>query len=48
VIEDINKVLLEVRSSPQYRNIIQEWAVPPEKGDEYWKIYESEILNVTE
>jgi uncharacterized protein (TIGR02285 family) len=45
-IKDINKVLLELRPSPQYRNIIQDWAVPPGKEEAYWKIYEDQILNV--
>lgn len=48
VIKDINQILLELRPSPQYRNIIREWAVPPGKEGEYWKIYEEQILNVTE
>jgi uncharacterized protein (TIGR02285 family) len=47
-IRDINKVLLELRPSPQYRNIIQDWAVPPGKEAEYWKSYEDQILNVKE
>ena len=47
-IEEINRVLLEIRPSPQYRNIIREWAVPPGKESAYWKIYEDQILNVKE
>jgi uncharacterized protein (TIGR02285 family) len=47
-IHEINKVLWELRPSPQYRNIVRDWAVPPGKADEYWKIYEDQILNVRE
>jgi len=47
-IHDINKVLLELRPSPQYRNMIQDWAVPPGKDKEYWKIYQDQILDVEE
>ncbi len=47
-IQEINRVLLEIRPSPWYRRIIGDWAVPPGKEEEYWKIYEEQILNVRE
>lgn len=48
VIKDINKVLLKIRPLPEYREIIDDWAVPPGKEKEYRKIYEEQILNVRE
>ncbi|MBW1782229.1 MAG: TIGR02285 family protein [Deltaproteobacteria bacterium] len=47
-IQEINKVLLEIRSSPQYRKIIRDWAVPPGREGEYWQMYQNQILNVRE
>jgi len=46
-IQEINKVLLEIRPSPEYRSIIRDWAVPPGKEAAYWKTYEEQVLNVT-
>jgi len=45
-IHDINRVLLGLRPSPQYRNMIREWAVLPGKDKEYWKICKDQILDV--
>jgi uncharacterized protein (TIGR02285 family) len=48
VINDINKVLVNIRALPEYRKIIKDWAVPPGKEEEYWKVYEEQVLNVRE
>ena len=48
VINDINKILVKIRALPEYRKVIKDWAVPPGKEEEYWKIYEKQVLNVSE
>jgi len=48
IINDINKILLKIRVLPEYRKIIKDWAVPPGKEGEYWKIYKEQVLNVRE
>ena len=46
IIHDINKILVKIRALPEYRKIIKEWAVPPGKEGEYWKVYKEQVLNV--
>ena len=48
IINDINKILLKIRALSEYRKIIKDWAVPPGKEGEYWKIYKEQVLNVRE
>jgi polar amino acid transport system substrate-binding protein len=45
-INDINKILVNIRALPEYRKIIKDWAVPPGKEGEYWKIYKEQVLNI--
>jgi hypothetical protein len=46
MIGEINRILLKIRPLPEYRHIIEEWAVPTGQGAAYWKVYEEQVLNV--
>ncbi len=48
MIRKINDILIDIRSSPEYRKAVRDWALPPGREKEYWKIYEEQILNVKE
>jgi uncharacterized protein (TIGR02285 family) len=48
VLKQVNKILLNIRPLPKYREIIAEWAIPSGAEKTYWKIYEDQVLSVTE
>jgi uncharacterized protein (TIGR02285 family) len=48
VIDDINGVLKTARSTPEYRKLLKWYVVPKEQEEEYWKLYEEQVLPVLE
>lgn len=44
IIKDINKVIIKIRELPEYKRIIQDWFIIKGLEDEYWEIYEREVL----
>jgi hypothetical protein len=48
MIGEINEVLRVIRSTPEYRRIIEDWIITPGNEKAYWKIYERQVLNVEE
>jgi uncharacterized protein (TIGR02285 family) len=48
LIGEINEVLRKIRPTPEYRRIIEDWIITPGNEKDYWKIYEAQVLNVTE
>lgn len=48
MIQDINRILVELRPLPDYRRVIKNWAAPPGREALYWDLYEEQVLNVTE
>ncbi len=48
VINNINRVLKTVRPSPEYRQMLEWFVSPKEQEDEYWKLYEEQLLTVFE
>ncbi len=44
--EEINGILREIRSTPRYRKIIEDWIITPETEKNYWKTYEDQVLKV--
>jgi len=48
LIGDINEVLRMIRTTPEYRRIIEDWIIDSGNEKDYWKIHESQVLKVTE
>ena len=48
VIEAINAILKIERNTLEYRAMIESFVVPKEREDEYWKLYEEQLLTVFE
>jgi uncharacterized protein (TIGR02285 family) len=48
LIGEINEVLRMIRTTPEYRRIMEDWIVDSGNEKDYWKIHESQVLEVTE
>jgi hypothetical protein len=48
VIEEINAILKTERDTPEYRAIMEWFVEPKEREEEYWKLYEEQLLTVFE
>jgi uncharacterized protein (TIGR02285 family) len=48
LIGEINEVLGTIRTTPEYRGIIEDWIVDPENAEDYWKIHQNHVLEITE
>ncbi len=48
LVQEINAVLRKIRSTPEYRKIMEDWIITSENSEEYWKIHENKVLKVTE
>jgi len=48
VIEEINAILKIERDTPEYRAMMEWFVVPKEREEEYWKLYEEQLLTVFE
>lgn len=48
VIEEINAILKVERDTPEYRAMMEWFVEPKEREDEYWKLYEEQLLTVFE
>ena len=48
VIEEINAILKTERDTPEYRAIMEWFVEPKEREEEYWKLYEEQLLAVFE
>lgn len=48
LIGEINEVLRIIRTTPEYRQIIEDWIITSGNEKDYWKIHESQVLKVTE
>lgn len=46
VIEAINAILKNERNTPEYRMMIEPFVVPKEREEEYWKLYDEQLLTV--
>lgn len=44
VIKDINKAIGQIRELPEYKKILQDWFITQGKENEYWEIYQKEVL----
>ena len=48
LIGEINEVLRSIRPTPEFRKIMEDWIVAPENAEEYWKIHQTHVLEITE
>lgn len=46
VIGDMNKAIIKARTLPRHRKILNEWLIPEGREQEYWALYEEEVLTV--
>ncbi len=44
---EINEILKRIRSTPEYRRIIEDWIITPGNEEDYWKAYDDQVLKVT-
>lgn len=48
LIGEINEILRAIRPTAEYRRIMEDWIITSGNEENYWKIHESQVLNVTE
>lgn len=48
VIKDMNKVIVQIRELPEYKKIIQDWFVLQGRENEYWEVYQQEVISRSE
>lgn len=48
VVEAINAILKTERDTPEYRAMMEWFVEPKEREDEYWKLYQEQLLTVFE